>query len=105
MKIALLVFDGIMIARFPVTSKLIANSWQKRIRRNASNYGHVSVFLTMCKKMVQNSKLNLDFLFRALFLRKSGSALENFKGWLRLNLLWGAIFPSLGGEIYWQMSK
>jgi len=53
MKIALLVFDGIMIARFPVTSKLIADSWQKRIRRNASNYGHVSVFLTMCKKMVK----------------------------------------------------
>ncbi len=97
---------GILIGGFPVTPKWFAAFWQKRIRLTASKYGHVSVFSPQrVKKMAKNSKLNLDFLAGAFFLRKSGSFLENFKGWLHLNLLWGALFPSLGGEIYWQMSK
>ncbi len=101
-----LVPGGILIGGFPVTPKWLAEYWQKRIRSTASKYGHVSVFSPhRVKKMAQNSKLKLDFLSGAFFLRKSGSVLENFKGWLRLNLLWGAVFPSLGGEIYWQMSK
>jgi SAM-dependent methyltransferase len=97
---------GILIGGFPVTPKWIAAYWQKRIRSTASKYGHVSVFSPhRVKKMAQNARLNLDFLSGAFFLRKSGSVLENFKGWLRLNLFWGTVFPSLGGEIYWQMSK
>ncbi len=101
-----LVPGGILIGGFPVTPRWIAPYWQKRIRSTASKYGHVSVFSPhRVKKMAQNCKLNLDFLSGAFFLRKSGSVLENFKGWLRLNLLWGAVFPSLGSEIYWQMSK
>ena len=97
---------GIMIGGSPVTPKWLASYWQKRIRLTASKFGHVSVFSPRrVKNMAQSCELNLNFISGAFFLRKSGSFLEDSKGWLRLNLLWGSLFPSLGGEIYWQMCK
>ncbi len=97
---------GVMIGGFPVMPKWLASYWQKRVRLKASKFGHVSVFSPRrVKNMAQSCELNLDFISGAFFLRKSGSFLENPKSWLRLNLLWGALFPSLGGEIYWRMCK
>jgi hypothetical protein len=37
--------------------------------------------------------------------RWSGSPLENRAWWLRLNQFWGALFPSLGGEVYLSARK
>lgn len=96
--------DGIVIGGFPVTPQWLARHWQKRIRLTASKFGHVSVFSPLrVKNMANTCRLNLDFMSGAFFLRKSGSFLENHSGWIRLNLVWGALFPSLGGEIYWMM--
>jgi SAM-dependent methyltransferase len=101
-----LVPGGVVIGGFPVTPKWLASYWQKRIRLTASKFGHVSVFSPRrVKNMAQSCGLDLNFISGAFFMRKSGSFLENYKGWLRLNLLWGALFPSLGGEIYWRMCK
>jgi hypothetical protein len=55
--------------------------------------------------MAQSCGLSLDFISGTFFLRKRNFFLENFKGWVRLNLLWGALFPALGAEIYWRMRK
>lgn len=101
-----LVSGGVIIGGFPVTPKWLASYWQKRIRLTAPKFGHVSVFSPRrVKNMAQSCGLDLDFISGAFFLRKSGSFLENYKSWLRLNLFWGALFPSLGGEIYWRMCK
>ncbi len=101
-----LVPGGILVGGSPVTPKSLASYWQKRIRLSASKFGHVSVFSHQrVRQMANSSGLNLDFISGAFLLRKSGSFLENFKGWLRLNLFWGALFPALGGEIYWRMRK
>ncbi len=101
-----LVPGGVIIGGFPVTPEWFASRWQKRIRVTASKFGHVSIFSPQrVKNMAQSCGLNLNFISGAFFLRKSGSFFENSKGWLRLNLLWGALFPSLGGEIYWRMRK
>jgi len=97
---------GILIGGFPVTPEWLVAYWQKRIRLTASKFGHVSVFSPQrVKQMAISCGLSLNFISGAFFLRKSGSFLENSQGWLRLNLIWGALFPSLGGEIYWRMSK
>jgi len=97
---------GVVIGGFPVTPKCLASYWQKRIRLTASKFGHVSVFSPQrVKYMAHSCGLNLDFISGAFFMRKSGLFLESYKVWLRLNLLWGALFPSLGGEIYWRMRK
>ena len=97
---------GVMIGGFPVTPKCAASYWQKRIRRTASQFGHVSVFSPQrVESMANSSGLLLDFISGAFLMRKTGAFIENSKIWLRLNLLFGALFPSLGGEIYWRMRK
>lgn len=97
---------GVIIGGFPVTPKCLASYWQKRIRLTASKFGHVSVFSPQrVKNMAKKSGLNLDFVSGAYFVRKSRLFLENYNVWLRLNLLFGALFPALGGEIYWRMRK
>lgn len=96
--------NGIVIGGFPVTPKWLAHNWQKRIRLTASKFGHVSVFSPFrVKNMANDCRLNLNIMSGAFFLRKSGSFLESYSGWIRLNLVWGALFPSLGGEVYWRM--
>jgi SAM-dependent methyltransferase len=97
---------GVVIGGFPATPEWLESYWQKRIRLTASKFGHVSVFSPQrIRNMATSSGLYLNFISGAFFLRKSGLFLENIKGWLRFNLLWGAFFPALGGEIYWCMRK
>jgi SAM-dependent methyltransferase len=97
---------GVIIGGFPVTAKCLASYWQKKIRRTASKFGHVSVFSPhRVKDMANRCGLSVDFMSGAFLIRKSGSFLENCRIWLRFNLLWGGLFPSLGGEIYWRMRK
>jgi SAM-dependent methyltransferase len=101
---AALVPDGIVVGGFPVTPEWLASFQQRKIRRTASKFGHVSVFSPKrVGRMAKNCGLKLDFLSGCFFVRKSGAAIENAKNWIRLNLLWGALFPALGGEIYWRM--
>ena len=101
-----LVPGGVMLGGFPATPQWLAPTWQNRIRRTAIKFGHVSVFSpTRVHNMATRCKMKVDFLSGAFLLRKSGLFLENFKGWLRFNLVFGALCPSLGGEIYWRIRK
>jgi len=101
---------GIVIGGFPVTPRWAASAWEKRLRRKINrhfhNFGHVSVFSPeRVHSLAEDCKLRLEFLSGAFLIRKTGSFIENSSFWARLNLLWGAVFPSLGGEIYWQMRR
>jgi hypothetical protein len=49
--------------------------------------------------------LQTELLSGAFFMRKKGFRLENHAWWLRLNLAFGAMFPSWPGEIYWAWRK
>lgn len=97
---------GIIIGGHPVTSALFAQHWEQRIRKTASKFGHVSVFsVRRVRALAQNNWLSLELLTGAFFFRKSGSVLENFRWWTRLNLMFGAAFPGWPGEIYWAMRR
>lgn len=96
--------DGILIGGFPAVPQLIQAYRQKKIRLTAANFGHVSTFSPQrVKNMAHQCRLSLDFLSGTYMLRKRNFALENHPFWVRLNLLWGALFPALSGEIYWCM--
>lgn len=102
--------NGIVVGGFPVTPQWAAPAWEKRLRRKIhrdhGNYGHVSVFSPQrVRDMGEDNGFNLEFLSGAFLIRKTGAAIENSSLWARLNLLWGATMPSLGGEIYWQMRR
>jgi len=101
-----LVPSGVLIGGFPAVPKFLETYRQNKKRLTAENFGHVSTFSPQrVKSMAQSCGLSLDFISGTFFLRKRNFFLENFKGWVRLNLLWGALFPALGAEIYWRMRK
>ncbi|WP_432740689.1 methyltransferase domain-containing protein [Methylobacter sp. G7] len=101
-----LVPRGVLIGGFPTVPQLLQAYRQKKIRLTAANFGHVSTFSPQrVKNMAKSCGLSLDFLSGTYFLRKRNFSLENFKGWVRVNLFWGILFPALGAEIYWLMRK
>ena len=98
--------NGILIGGFPAVPQIIQASRQEKIRKTAANFGHVSTFSPeRVKIMAEQCRLTLDFLSGTYILRKRNFFLENCKGWVRLNLLWGALCPAFSGEIYWCMRK
>lgn len=101
-----LVRDGKLIGGYPVTPKPFERFWEKRLRRHARPFHHVSVFSPeRTQEMAARNGLKMDFISGAFLLRHSGSFLENYRWWVRFNLSFGAAFPSLGGELYWSMRK
>ena len=101
-----LVSSGVLIGGFPSVPELLQTYRQKKIRLTAADFEHVSTFSTQrVISMAQSCRLSLDFMSGTYFLRKRKFFLENYKGWIRLNLFWGALFPALSGEIYWLMRK
>ncbi len=101
-----LMSDGVLIGGFPAVPQIIQAYRQEKIRKTAADFGHVSTFSPQrVKSMAEICGLNLDFLSGTYMLRKRNFALENYPFWVRLNLLWGALFPSLSGEIYWCMRQ
>ena len=56
-------------------------------------------------RLARENGLVPEMVQGAFFMRWSGWTMENHAWWLRLNLAWGALFPSLGGEIYLAMRK
>ena len=79
---------------------------EAKVRKTAAPMGHVSVFSpTRVRRMARACGLRVEFLSGAFFVRSKGSPLENSALWVRLNVLWGAAFPSWPGELYWLMRK
>lgn len=97
---------GVLLAGSPVAPKWIAQGrewWLRRqLREGTRKSGdHISCFWPgRWKEMVRAAGLTVETLNGAYLLRWAGNPLENTQWWLRLNQLWGALFPSLGGEVY-----
>ena len=68
--------------------------------------GHITVLSPKrwCA-LAQDAGLKVEFATGSHFIRRTGSALENQRWWVRLNQLWGALFPSLGSECYLQARR
>jgi SAM-dependent methyltransferase len=49
--------------------------------------------------------LTPEFVTGSHLIRRTGASLENRPWWIRLNQLWGALFPSLGQEVYLSARK
>ena len=97
---------GIAVGGFPVVPHIFCETRERQLRKRNIPFGHVSVFsVKRVAEMARSLGAKLEYVTGTFFLRSRGSALENFKWWTRLNLLWGALFPRVGGELYWVMRK
>lgn len=70
------------------------------------HWGHVQKFSPASwARLCESAGLGLEFLTGSHLIRKTGARLENKWWWVRLNQVWGALFPSLGQEIYLSARK
>jgi len=97
---------GILLAGSPVAPRWAARYRQRHLRReldegvrkagkhiNSLDPGH------WCH-LVSQAQLETEVMTGTCLVRWSGFSLENHAWWLRLNQVWGALFPSLGNELY-----
>ena len=97
---------GSLIGGFPVVPDAFAGIRESQVRKTAKPMGHVSVFSpARVRRMAADAGLRVEFMSGAFLMRSKGSPMENSAAWMRLNLLWGRLFPGWPGEIYWLMRK
>jgi 2-polyprenyl-3-methyl-5-hydroxy-6-metoxy-1,4-benzoquinol methylase len=97
--------DGVMIGGSPTMPRIVADAgYERRLARRARPYGHVSVISPeRVESFAEGAGLRVAFMSGAFLMRKQGSALENSRAWLRFNLAFGGLFPSLGSELYFAL--
>ena len=54
------------------------------------------------RRLLHREEFAIEFMCGSHVMRLTGSRLENYRSWIRLNQLWGALFSALGSEIYLQ---
>jgi 2-polyprenyl-3-methyl-5-hydroxy-6-metoxy-1,4-benzoquinol methylase len=97
---------GVVIGGGPTLPDFIRPVRERQLRKDAEPFGHVSVISSRrLKKAARQLELRLEFLTGAYFIRMTGTFLEQYSLWLRLNLMFGACCPNWPGEHYWVMRR
>ena len=98
---------GVLMGGAPTMPKLFADwGYEKRLARRAEQYGHISVLSPeRIELFAEGQSLRLAFLSGAYVMRNTGKRIENSPLWLRLNVAFGALFPSLGSEVYFSLQR
>jgi SAM-dependent methyltransferase len=97
---------GLLLAGSPVAPRFAAmirdHQLKREMRLGLRKPGaHVnSMHPARWRALARNNGLQTEILTGSFLLRWSSSPLENNRLWLRLNQLWGALVPGIGGEIY-----
>ncbi|UYV11500.1 MAG: class I SAM-dependent methyltransferase [Phycisphaera sp.] len=97
---------GVFLAGTPVgptplaimrTKQLVERDRQGRNR----HWGHIRKFCPASwRTLCRHAGLDIEMMTGSHAIRQTKSPLENFGWWIRLNQLWGVLFPSLGQEVY-----
>ena len=96
--------DGVFLGAAPTMPSFLAR-WRERWFRSrlarglVAAGGHITVLSpSRWRALAEDVGLQPEFITGSHALRLTGSALENWRSWIRLNQIWGAISPSLGSE-------
>jgi SAM-dependent methyltransferase len=102
---------GLLIGGSPTMPGLFASLHERWLHRKFADklddvlaHRHLSVMSPgRIRRFAKAEGLAPDLLSGAFFMRASRSPLEDRSWWLRANLAWGALFPALGGEVYFAL--
>ncbi|MDI4238289.1 class I SAM-dependent methyltransferase [Bradyrhizobium sp. Arg237L] len=103
--------QGVLIGGSPTMPAMLARLYEARLRRKyqhvpVTEHRHLSVLTpSRVRTFAAEHQLSIDLLTGAFLCRASRSPLEDYSFNMRLNLLWGALVPSLGGEVYFALRK
>lgn len=100
---------GLLLGGSPTMPASLAAIHEPWLRRKYRHHGvlehrHLSVITpARIRRFARTSNFQIELLSGAFLWRWSGFFLEDFAWCTRGNLLWGAAFPSLGGEVYFSL--
>ncbi len=97
---------GLLLLGVPVSPSIVVPIQEMRYRREMAagkrKVGdHVQAFsVNYLKDLIHRSGFSqIEMLTGTYFMRRQGFFLENYRWWVRVNQLWGALFPGLGQEL------
>ena len=97
---------GIFLGGAPTMPGVLARWRERYLRRRLRRGeltpgGHITCLSPgRWRALAREVGLETEFAVGSHAVRMTGSWLENFRLWVRLNQLWGALFPALGSECY-----
>ena len=100
---------GLLLVGSPVLSRPLAAYYQRRYNRELQagtrQYGeHVTAFHPrMWKQLAARLRLDVEVFAGSHIVRWTGSPLENYRAWVRLNQFLAAMFPGIGNEVCIQL--
>ena len=100
---------GVLLVGSPVLPRPVAAYYQRRYNRELQagkrHLGqHVTAFHPrMWKRLAAQLGLEVEVFAGSHILRWTGSRLENYQAWVRLNQFLAAIFPAFGNEVCIQL--
>jgi len=105
--------NGILIGGSPTMPTLLAAIHERWLRwkfrslmDDVHTHRHLSVITpNRLRRFAQKQGMSVDLLTGTFFCRWSGLFLEDTEWWTRANLAWGALFPALGGEVYFSLRR
>lgn len=95
---------GIFLAGTPTMPEPFASLRERHHRRGFRDGrvavgGHInSMSPVRWRRLLYDVGLSIDFLTGSHAIRCTGNRLEDSRTWIRLNQVWGGLFPSLGSE-------
>lgn len=95
---------GIFLGAAPTMPDWIGRLRERYFRRRLAageivEGGHITVLSPKrWRGLAQDCGLQVEFATGSHFARLTGSPVESLRLWIRLNQIWGALFPSLGSE-------
>jgi SAM-dependent methyltransferase len=98
--------QGVFLGGAPTLPAWLAGLRQRYFRRRLekgliSPGGHITCLSpSRWCRLSEEVGLDVEFAVGSHAVRITGSPLENFLPWIRLNQFWGALFPSLGSDCY-----
>ncbi|MEK6660519.1 MAG: methyltransferase domain-containing protein [candidate division NC10 bacterium] len=87
----------------PIVERRFAREMKDGMRRRGVHIHSLSP--RRWRRLMAAAGMQVEFLTGSHLMRLSGNPLENSQLWIRFNQLWGALFPSLGSEVYLQARK
>jgi SAM-dependent methyltransferase len=102
---------GALIGGSPTMPATIGRLREKSLRRKnefvpVTEHRHLSVITPpRIRRFARENSLDPELVTGTFIVRWTGSVLENYPLWIRANMAWGALFPSLGGELYFSLRK
>ncbi len=96
---------GLLLLGFPVLPKFFAKIREKQFAsqfakgtRILGQHQH-AFWPDRARRFVEDAGFDLEFMLGSYFIRKRGAFWENSALWMRINQLWGTLFPSLSQEL------